>query len=572
MLKDLSQIIDECRQRYDALSYNGDIHMDKTLADLIESEFKKVEPKSTFQMNPFSISLKNEDGLKTDLPSSLLWYGHAFWPLSDMLDMYKNVQKEAEEYLKTEGYSSSDIKAFFKQLPSPNADYSAGVGHALNKYISKLPPRDGDLYKRFLSDREWWFKPLKASEQKSGKTLDRSDVFQSSFDLAARVIVANSSRLILFAKIFKNSQTLRDYFAQYNPEPVTLLGSQTAAQHNVGLSSDSFIGYNKIFYGAPGTGKSHAIKQGHDEKYLIRTVFHPDTQYSDFVGCLKPIMLGANVGYQFRPGPFTTAVIKAINDPSSKYFLVIEEINRSAAAAVFGEIFQLLDRNKKGESEYDIELSDPDLLAYLNQETQDHFDSGKLKIPANLSLLATMNSSDQAVMPMDTAFKRRWQFEYLQIDYSNASKGKLALPIESSGTVSIESVEWSIFAKVINDRLSSERIPEDRLLGHRFISEVELIQSPSNALKGKLLMYLWDDVLRHGQQSVIFRDTVVLNGELIDLVNFGQLVTAFSQGSAIFNNSIEESLVSLVDVPTTEESLVSLVDVPATKMEATDAA
>ena len=204
----------------------------------------------------------------------------------------------------------------------------------------------------------------------------------------------------------------------------------------------------------------------------------------------------------------------------------------------------MLDRDENGESSYSIDVSDPDLLAYLNEKTLNKFSTGKLKIPSNLSLLATMNSSDQAVMPMDTAFKRRWQFKYLQIDYSKASKGTLNIPIESAGNITIQPIKWSILAMVINKHLATERIPEDRLLGHRFISETELQKDPDNTLKGKLLMYLWDDVLRHSQKTIIFKDEVIIHGQSVELINFSQLINAFEQGSTVFNNSIEESLLS----------------------------
>lgn len=291
---------------------------------------------------------------------------------------------------------------------------------------------------------------------------------------------------------------------------------------------------NIIFYGAPGTGKSYSISKEVDERNTIRTVFHPDTQYSDFVGCLRPVMNGGDVGYGFRPGPFTQAIIKAVNDPTGLFSLVIEEINRASAAAVFGDIFQLLDRTADGSSEYAIDIADPDLLAYLNESTEDKFEDGKLRIPANLSLLASMNSSDQAVMPMDTAFKRRWEFRYLPIDYAKASKGKLTIPL-SEGRVS---VEWATFARIINNVLSEQRISEDRLLGHRFVSEEELKNSGSNVLTGKLFAYLWDDVLRHGQKGVIFTDST----ESGPLATYGDLITAFDSGRPVFNDRIDGEL------------------------------
>ncbi|MBB1466324.1 AAA family ATPase [Vibrio sp. SG41-7] len=140
------------------------------------------------------------------------------------------------------------------------------------------------------------------------------------------------------------------------------------------LKAPAFTGAsNKIFYGAPGTGKSHHIHNVEcDGANKIVTVFHPDTQYSDFVGALKPNMATDEngkpyVAYQFRPGPFTKALIEAKSHPSKHVCLVIEELNRAPAAAVFGELFQLLDREDDGESTYKIDASDPDMLSYINQ-------------------------------------------------------------------------------------------------------------------------------------------------------------------------------------------------------------
>lgn len=256
-------------------------------------------------------------------------------------------------------------------------------------------------------------------------------------------------------------------------------------------------GCNRILYGAPGTGKSHSIEQSTDEDFIVRTVFHPETQYSDFVGCLKPVMEGERVAYRFRPGAFTEALVKATNDPSNTYSLVIEEINRAPAAAVFGEIFQLLDRNPDGSSCYQVDISDPDLLTYLHRQTGGYFSHGKLFIPSNLSLLATMNSSDQAVMPLDTAFKRRWSFEYLKLSFDKAPTQVLQLQTSEG----LFSITWANFAeKVLNNMLKEFRVPEDRMIGPFFLNKTEL-QDWQSALRGKLFVYLWDDVLRHKNQE-----------------------------------------------------------------------
>lgn len=273
-----------------------------------------------------------------------------------------------------------------------------------------------------------------------------------------------------------------------------LFKSSSAHQQSV---THKHGGCNRIIYGAPGTGKSYLIEKTTDEKLIVRTVFHPETQYSDFVGCLKPVMEADRVAYRFRPGAFTEALVKAVTNPNQVHTLIIEEINRAPAAAVFGEIFQLLDRKPDGRSCYEIDISDPDLLNYLNKNTGGYFSSGKLWIPSNLSLLATMNSSDQAVMPLDTAFKRRWSFEYVQLNFDSAPSQLLKLQTSQG----LFAITWGDFANnVLNPLLKDFSVPEDRLIGPFFLNETEL-KDWESALRGKLFVYLWDDVLRHKVQE-----------------------------------------------------------------------
>lgn len=298
---------------------------------------------------------------------------------------------------------------------------------------------------------------------------------------------------------------------------------------------------NKIFYGAPGTGKSHHI---HNVECVgastIVTVFHPDTQYSDFVGALKPNMATDEnskpyVAYQFRPGPFTKALIKAKLHPHKHVCLVIEELNRAPAAAVFGELFQLLDRKDDGESTYKIDASDPDMLAYINQSLGNAgvANINQLEIPANLSLLATMNSSDQAVMPLDTAFKRRWRFKFIDIDFSHADvpNHDFNLPTQSG----VFKISWPKLATIINDVLIEANVAEDRLLGPFFVKkdEIETAEAAKQTLSSKLFVYLWDDVLRHIGPKKIFAP---------EYLTYGRLSSAFMKDKAIFNSKIEERI------------------------------
>ncbi|WP_415872131.1 McrB family protein [Acinetobacter pittii] len=290
-------------------------------------------------------------------------------------------------------------------------------------------------------------------------------------------------------------------------------------------------GENFIYYGAPGTGKSHEIDQRTDEDNSVRTVFHPETQYSDFVGCLKPSMNNDGIEYSFKHGPFIEALVKALKDPDHHYYLIIEEINRAPAAAVFGELFQLLDRDPAGQSKYKIDINDRDLLTLLTKELSVSLLGNKLYIPENLSIYATMNSSDQAVMPLDTAFKRRWKFEYKPLDFTTSPLGNFELNTQDGP----QTVSWSDFAQVVNSILSSESIPEDRHMGPWFVNENE-IKDPEDAKKaltGKILMYLWDDVLRHSERSVLFHQ---------EIKTFGSLVKKFNAGEIIFSENFEKRL------------------------------
>lgn len=544
MLKDLNELITRCRNTFDTIPSKSDIFINAELKAILQPALEQAESGSTFELSTYSIRLINNKGLRADIPSSWLWYGYAFRDLKEALNEYRVFVTSLKDYLKkTKGYSTDDINSVLKLCPSQGfLQNSSPIMEDLNGYILSNYNTQEQIYiNKLLSDRDWWFKPLISSEQMNGKTLDRTDTYNSSLYLAARVIVANSDRLYTIAEAFVISQDLTRYFDSLDPSLLVPVHIDSTA---VSLpTTNPKGGTNRIYYGAPGTGKSYKIKAEISQAKQIRTVFHPDTQYSDFVGSLKPKTATSSLGdpiitYEFRPGPFTKAFIEAekLKSTSAPVYLVIEEINRAPAAAVFGELFQLLDRKADGSSEYEIELSDPDMLEYINSQLPTPVTS--LSLPSNLFLMATMNSSDQAVKPMDTAFKRRWSFEYIQIDYSKATQGQLIVPL-SSGTVSIK---WATFAKIINLRLQNLGVPEDRLLGHRFLAEIELStpEAAINSLCGKLFVYLWDDVLRHGRREEIFN--------IADYGTFGDLVRGYKDNCSVFCEELEEDFSSAVDL------------------------
>jgi len=308
------------------------------------------------------------------------------------------------------------------------------------------------------------------------------------------------------------------------PELLNLLDFKADVDINVRASTNSKIGAeinpikgaNVIYYGAPGTGKSYAIDRSIVADRTFKTVFHAESTSSDFVGCIKPVLHSSDnsgipiLTYEYVPGPLLKCLVSALNDPDNHYWLVVEEINRAPAAAIFGEIFQLLDRDYTGKSSYEINF--PDSLCHNFVNSSLHNPISRLFIPSNLSIIASMNSGDQGVLPLDTAFKRRWRFRYMPIDFDKScASGTLNITLENDVT---HSVSWKDFACCVNSILSEAGVPEDRHLGPFFFSEEELTDS-ENALIGKLFMYLWDDVLRHGMRYRLFSNDIKTYGELV---------------------------------------------------------
>ena len=307
---------------------------------------------------------------------------------------------------------------------------------------------------------------------------------------------------------------------------VIILQSEYYSLYGKGVNSFYEINDNnpplqQIFYGAPGTGKSHKIKNDEkvkkaDEKNLVfRSTFHPDSDYSTFVGAYKPTMQPVadkykavagkdeEITYSFVPQAFLQAYVAAWNNQEDDVFLVIEEINRGNCAQIFGDLFQLLDRDCDGYSEYPI-MADKDLAKYLNGKddegkdiltNKDGIKDGKLRLPKNLYIWATMNTSDQSLFPIDSAFKRRWEWVYQPI---NTKKETWYIKVGESY------YSWTAFLDKVNDELLTDETAEDKHLGFYFCKATEKrkgTESTPNvivkeAFVGKVLFYLWNDVFK----------------------------------------------------------------------------
>lgn len=250
------------------------------------------------------------------------------------------------------------------------------------------------------------------------------------------------------------------------------------------------IGENIIFYGVPGSGKSHKIKKEYcnDENYMERVVFHPDYTYSDFVGQILPQNNNGHISYPFIPGPFTRIMKKAVDNENKNYYLVIEELNRGNAPAIFGEIFQLLDR-EEGVSEYGINNAD---IAEIVYGDKNHL----VKIPSNLFILATMNTADQNVFTLDTAFKRRWKMQNVPSVIEDCTY--------ASEKIGDTDVSWAMFIETVNPIIvecgEGNIGSEDKRLGSYFVKLNEL--KNRDFFSEKVLMYLWNDAFKYNHEKV----------------------------------------------------------------------
>jgi MoxR-like ATPase len=302
-------------------------------------------------------------------------------------------------------------------------------------------------------------------------------------------------------------------------------------------------GTNYLLYGVPGSGKSHTVKTEYcdDEERMERVVFHPDYTYSDFVGQIMPKLdEKRRVYYDFSPGPFTRILKKAYTTPSKEFYLVIEELNRGNAPAIFGEVFQLLDRKERaeegaiGESSYGITNAYVASMVYGNPDYP-------ILIPSNLSIVATMNTSDQNVFTLDTAFQRRWRMRMIE---NNISKAIHAQKKILDTTVTWEQFNTDINKLILeaNTRLSSS---EDKRLGAYFVTPLDLESSTSTDTKEadkqnsrfpeKVLKYLWDDAFKFTREVIFDTDNYQSLEEVIRTFKM-------SEGNARFKKIFKESV------------------------------
>lgn len=416
---------------------------------------------------------------------------------------------------------------------------------------------------RFITDYSWWG---------GAKTIDRGDFYVSPILSLARLVNASQSFVADLCAFLSDKQNLVQ----------AIIDGESGAENNIKeVTQTHSYTLQQIFYGAPGTGKSHTINELTENGDVIRTTFHPDTDYSTFVGAYKPTTIEETVMtvigtkavavenedgskrketkivYEFVAQAFLQAYIAAWrkyagageNEPK-KQFLVIEEINRGNCAQIFGDLFQLLDRNESGFSEYPIK-ADADMQKQLKKElyglsvvnankinalynnrnvVSEVFNGDILLLPDNLYIWATMNTSDQSLFPIDSAFKRRWDWKYIPI--SNANKG---WTIKVNGN----KYDWWNFLEKINTQIGSTTNSEDKKLGY-FFCKAANNEISAETFVGKVMFYLWNDVFKdYDFDSNIFKDD---NGETM---TFDKFYTAESKDAKVKEDKVEAFLKKL---------------------------
>lgn len=370
---------------------------------------------------------------------------------------------------------------------------------------------------RFITDYDWWH---------GAKSIDRGDFYVSPILSCACLVNASQSYVVNLCEFLAEKQELAKSIIEG-------VEDESKSKNNVPMSRRPL---QQITYGAPGTGKSHGINTLLKTTNHVRTTFHPDSDYASFVGAYKPTMVKQEkricydvldndnkheeeeiIAYKFVPQAFIKAYVSAWKNYPKETVLVIEEINRGNCAQIFGDLFQLLDRKDNGFSSYPID-ADADIEQYLCGELKDilpnegdvneinnvfseNYPDGiveqikngtKLLLPNNLYIWATMNTSDQSLFPIDSAFKRRWDWKFVKI--SDAHK---------NWTIHFgdEACDWWEFIKQMNKIIAKETSSDDKKLGYFFCKPSNEDEDFINEERfvGKVLFYLWNDVFKDGE-------------------------------------------------------------------------
>ena len=495
ILKNLSELGEELKLNFERNFNEDEVLLPKDFTDNVH----QIET-STISFKTYSFIVKTPQNLRIFYPNQTIYMAAYFTEYYKELMKYKTILYDA-------GITDEQVQSCRdkKKLPSEKEAIARTIVNSLS-FSSDIDKDDKELLIKFLSDKDWWH---------GGKGIERDDFTASPILYLTSSVNASQGYVSDLCKFLAENDDALNCIKPY------ISGQSNLTNHN--LSNKNFpIPEQIIYYGAPGTGKSYKVENrpNETEDDRIRTTFHPDTDYSSFVGCYKPQQDKEDpkkIIYKFEGQCFAKAYVEAwkrlLEETPRNYTLVIEEINRGNCAQIFGDIFQLLDRKDDGFSQYDIQ-PDEDLAAYLRDEfTGTTFpvqyakiaDGSKMVLPPNLSIIATMNTSDQSLFPIDSAFKRRWDWEYIPIQYKPKDEhgNTIANKIDIDGTI----YDWGRFIKAVNDRIYSLTHSEDKQLGYFFVRPAKGEGITKHRFVSKVVFYLWSDIYKDyvGRNDSIFK-------------------------------------------------------------------
>lgn len=513
-LRDLNELAHKASDKMDA--YDG---RDFELPEKFKQQVTKIYSRNITYNRYSAIATSGSNH-----PQKIYMPNQWFYIASYFTDLYNELQIYREYALKVVPDESRVVEV--KKSQQLNDE-------ELNRLSAlDLDDKSKEFVKRFLTDYNWWA---------GGKSIDRNDYYVSPILYFAGLVNASQSYVAELCMFLADKHDLTSTI-------IASVDGDEHFEHKSATPIDTKNSLQIIYYGAPGTGKSHTIKEQTEGKQVIRTTFHPDSDYSTFVGAYKPTtkevyvrdstgrvveeggekVVEDRIVYEFVPQAFLQAYVsawrayaKAENGVAEKQYLVIEEINRGNCAQIFGDLFQLLDRNDDGYSEYPI-TADKDMEKYLSQAFEDialtdedtfsrmyddPFAAQKISLgqvlvlPPNLYIWATMNTSDQSLFPIDSAFKRRWDWKYVPISEAVENNEPLGWKIHVDG----KDYDWWSFLQAINKEIGELTNSQDKKLGY-FFCKAKDGKISSETFVDKVLFFLWNEVLKDFEPTQQFLD------------------------------------------------------------------
>jgi len=559
-LRDLQKMYSLAAGRFNL--YEG---KDFVLPEVFKERVKEINS-NKITYNEYSAVIEtrgNQNGvLNIFLPNQ--W----FYIASYFTDFYNELQRYKKEALKVVS------KERLKELNGSSLTEQESV---LLQQLS-LDEKSKSYLIKFMTDYSWW---------SGAKTIDRGDFYVSPILNSARLVNASQSFVAELCAFLADKKDLVEAIIHGEERTYSKERSKVAEKC-----------LQQIYYGAPGTGKSFEINRIIKNKEVIRTTFHPDSDYSTFVGAYKPTSIEVPVRdvtgkviiengkkvtenrivYEFVEQAFLQAYIKAWEayakaaegDKAKEQYLVIEEINRGNCAQIFGDLFQLLDRNGCGFSDYPIQ-ADKDMKKQLSKafEGKTIADAERINniygkdivskvlkgeillLPDNLYIWATMNTSDQSLFPIDSAFKRRWDWKYMPICEGKENGVSLGWKIEANGKL----FDWWQFVEKINAEINEQTKSEDKKLGYFFCKAQDGVVK-AETFVSKVIFYLWNDVFKdQAFGSDIFRD-----GE--EELTFNSFYDVDANGKAVIKEDKVELFLQNLGVDAILESNQTMVEEP----------